>query len=87
LRQRLHLLVEDPCRIIRQDKRGAISPSSQHILDRLNIPAQSGLDIGTEFAHLFNCAVGALLALTEYCEHLERKRRQGAANWQPWLCV
>jgi hypothetical protein len=41
----------------------------------------------TEFGSLFKGAVGALPALTEYCEHLERKRRQGAANCQRWLCA
>jgi hypothetical protein len=25
--------------------------------------------------------------LTEYCEHLDRKRRHGAANCQRWLCA
>jgi hypothetical protein len=34
----------------------------------------------SEFGHLFKGAVGALPALTEYCEHLDRKRRHGAAN-------
>jgi hypothetical protein len=41
----------------------------------------------TEFGSLFKGAVGALPALTEYCEHIERKRRQGAANCQRWLCA
>lgn len=81
------VLVEDTGRIIREDKRGAISSSSQAILNRLNIPAENWLKITTEFGSLFKGAVGALPALTEYCEHLERKRRQGAANCQRWLCA
>ncbi|CAM4469378.1 Transposase [Shewanella livingstonensis] len=81
------VLVEDTGRIIREDKRGAISVSSQHILNRLNIPAENWLKITTEFGSLFKGAVGALPALTEYCEHLERKRRQGASNCQRWLCA
>nr|WP_198589889.1 transposase [Shewanella sp. 10N.286.48.B5]PMH89280.1 transposase [Shewanella sp. 10N.286.48.B5] len=81
------VLVEDTGRIIRDDKRGAISASSQDILNRLNIPAENWLKITTEFGALFKGAVGALPALTEYCEHLERKRRQGAANCQRWLCA
>jgi hypothetical protein len=76
------VLVEDTGRIIRQDKRGVISPSSQDILNRLNILAENWLKITTEFGSLFKGAVGALPALTEYCEHLERKRRQGASNCQ-----
>ncbi|MFS1422752.1 transposase [Shewanella sp. 10N.286.48.B5] len=79
------VLVEDTGRIIRDDKRGAISASSQDILNRLNIPAENWLKITTEFGALFKGAVGALPALTEYCEHLERKRRQGASNCQRWL--
>jgi hypothetical protein len=81
------VLVEDTGRIIREDKRGAISSSSQTILNRLNIPAENWLKITTEFGSLFKGAVGALPALTEYCEHLERKRRQGASNCQRWLCA
>ena len=81
------VLVEDTGRIIREDKRGAISSSSQAILNRLNIPAENWLKITTEFGALFKGAVGALPALTEYCEHLERKRRQGASNCQRWLCA
>ncbi|MDO6642184.1 transposase, partial [Shewanella sp. 5_MG-2023] len=37
------VLVEDTGRIIRDDKRGAISASSQDILNRLNIPAENWL--------------------------------------------
>jgi hypothetical protein len=74
-------------RIIREDKRGAISASSQAILNRLNIPAENWLKITTEFGVLFKGAVGALPALTDYCEHLDRKRRQGAANCLRWLCA
>jgi REP element-mobilizing transposase RayT len=80
-------LVEDTGRIIREDKRGAISSSSQAILTRLNIPAENWLKITADFGSLFKGAVGAFPALTEYCEHLERKRRQGAANCQRWLCA
>ena len=56
-------------------------------INRLNIPTENWLKITTEFGSLFKGAVGALPALTEYWEHLERKRRQGAANCQRWLCA
>ncbi|MRG36265.1 transposase [Shewanella sp. XMDDZSB0408] len=79
------VLVEDTGRIIRDDKRGAITISSQHILDRLNIPAENWLTITTEFEALFKGAVGSLPALTEYCQHVDRKRRPSAANCQKWL--
>ncbi|WP_443019333.1 hypothetical protein [Shewanella sp. SG41-4] len=38
----------------------------------------------TDFGSLFKGVIGALLALTEYSKHLERKRRQGASNYQRW---
>ncbi len=79
------VLVEDTGRIIRDDKRGAISGSSQDILNRLNIPAENWLKITTEFGALFKGAVGSLPALTKYCEHVDRKRRQSASNCQRWL--
>ena len=53
----------------------------------LNIPAENWLKITTEFGALFKGAVGALPAITDYCEHLDRKRRQGASNCQRWLCA
>jgi len=54
------VLVGDTGRIIREDKRGAISLSSQDILNRLNIPAENWLKITTEFGMLFKGAVGGL---------------------------
>ncbi|WP_350999567.1 hypothetical protein [Shewanella sp. TB7-MNA-CIBAN-0143] len=42
--------------------------------------AENWLKITTEFGALFKGAVGVLPALSEYCEHLDRKRRQGAVK-------
>ncbi|MGI2170599.1 hypothetical protein ACROAE_10425 [Shewanella sp. MF05960] len=56
-------------------------------LNRLNISADNRLKITTEFDSLFKGAVGALPALTEYCEYLERKLRQGESNSHRWLCA
>jgi hypothetical protein len=42
------VLVEDTGRIIREDKRGAISAGSQYILNRLNIPVENWLKMTTE---------------------------------------
>jgi hypothetical protein len=81
------MLVDDTGCIIREDKQGAISSSSQHLLNRLNISAEYWLKITTEFGHLFKGAVSALPALTEYCEHVDRKRRQGASHCQRWHCA
>ncbi|MCL1127937.1 transposase [Shewanella surugensis] len=78
-------LVDETGRIIRDDKRGAISESAMPILNRLNIPQENWLQLTTEFSRLFKGPVGRLQELNAYCEHLARKRRQGAANCRRWL--
>jgi len=78
-------LVDDTGRIQRHDKRGAISHSSEQLLHRLHIPAENWLKMTAEFAEIFKGPVGNTQELTLYCEHLERKRRQGAANCHRWL--
>jgi hypothetical protein len=70
--------VGDTGRIIRDDKRGAISAlnvSSAKLLTRLNIPQDNWLKLTTEFGKLFHGPVGTLQELTRYCEHLEKRRR------------
>ncbi|MFT5235518.1 MAG: REP element-mobilizing transposase RayT [Shewanella sp.] len=78
-------LVDDTGRIIRGYNRGAISQTSRQILERLNIPVENWIKLTTEFSRLFKGAVGAIEKLDTYCEHLERKRRQSAANCRRWL--
>ncbi len=68
-------LVDDTGRIIRDDKRGAISENSAKLLIRLNIPHDNWLKLSTEFGKLFHGPVGTLQELTSYCEHLEKRRR------------
>ncbi|WP_445945574.1 transposase [Shewanella sp.] len=68
-------LVDDTGRIIRNDKRGAISANSAKLLTRLNIPQDNWLKLTTEFGKLFHGPVGTLQELTRYCEHLEKRRR------------
>ncbi|MFB2728368.1 transposase [Shewanella mangrovisoli] len=79
-------LVDDTGRIIRNDKRGYISESSTNILTRLNIPHNNWLKLTTEFGKLFHGPVGTLQALTDYCEHLEKRRRHFAASCQHFHC-
>jgi len=71
-------LVDDTGRIIRSDKRGAISENSARLLTRLNIPHDNWLKLTTEFGKLFHGPVGTLQELTDYCEHLEKRRRHFA---------
>ncbi len=75
-------LVDDTGRIIRNDKRGCISESSAKILTRLNIPHNNWLKLTTEFGKLFHGPVGTQQELTDYCEHLEKRRRHFAASCQ-----
>ena len=78
-------LVDDTGRIVRADKRGAMSQESANILNRLNIPQENWIKLTTEFSMIFKGPVGNTQELTVYCEHLDRKRRQGAANCHRWL--
>ncbi|QFU23819.1 transposase [Shewanella eurypsychrophilus] len=75
-------LVDDTGRIIRGDKRGAISFESQKLLSRLNIPADNWLKITKEFGKLFKGPVGTLQELTSYCEHLDKRRRHYSQSCQ-----
>ncbi|EDQ00413.1 hypothetical protein KT99_11198 [Shewanella benthica KT99] len=68
-------LVDETGRIIRDDKRGAISSSASKILTRLNMSADNWIKITSDFGKLFHGPVGTLQELTSYCEHLEKRRR------------
>ena len=78
-------LVDDTARIVRDGKRGSMSQESAKILNRLNIPPENWIKLTSEFTKIFKGPVGNTQELTAYCEHLDRKRRQGAANCHRWL--
>ena len=78
------ILVDDTGRMVRDDKRGAIRPSTANILNRLNIPLDNWLNITNEFKHLFKGPVGSLEDLTLYCEHLDKKRVVNASSCRHW---
>ena len=75
-------LVDDTGRIIRNDKRGTITENSAKLLTRLNIHHDNWLKLTTEFGKLFHGPVGTLQELTDYCEHLEKRRRHFAKCYQ-----
>lgn len=75
-------LVDDTGRIIRNDKRGAISENVAKLLTRLNISHDNWLKLSTEFGKLFHGPVGTLQELTDYYERLEKRRRHFAASCQ-----
>ena len=71
-------LVDETGRILRDDKRGAISASASKILTRLNISSDNWIHMTSEFGKLFHGPVGTLQELTSYCEHLGKRRRHFA---------
>ena len=73
-------LVELTGRIIRDDKRGAISANELPILTRLGISPENWLTLTTQFTKSFHGAVGKPDNMIEYCEHLKKKRRPNIAN-------
>ncbi|MCL1052243.1 transposase, partial [Shewanella abyssi] len=75
-------LVDETGRVIRDDKRGAISANAEKILNRLNIPTKNWVKIITEFGQLFHGPVGTLQELDSYCEHLGKRRRHFSNSCQ-----
>ena len=77
-------LVDDTGRIIRDDKRGAIQPSTANILNNINIPLDSWLKVTLEFKHLFTGPVGTLQDVSRYCQRLGMKRVAKASSCRHW---
>ena len=77
-------LVDDTGRLVRGDKRGAITPSTELILSRLQIPLDNWLKITNEFTTLFKGPVGTLDELTLYSERLHKQRVSYASGCQHW---
>jgi hypothetical protein len=75
-------LVDETGRVIRDDKRGAISATANNILNRLNIPADTWMKIVAEFSALFHGPVGTLQEFSSYCAHLSKRRRHFSNSCQ-----
>ncbi|BAJ01322.1 transposase [Shewanella violacea] len=71
-------LVDEMGRILREDKRGSISVSSSKILKTLNISTGNWIKLTSEFGKIFHGPVGTTQELTNYCEHLQKRRRHFA---------
>jgi len=67
-------LVFETGRIIRNDKRGAISANAEKILERLNISSENWIEVTSELGKIFHGPEGTLQELTSYCDHLEKRR-------------
>jgi REP element-mobilizing transposase RayT len=79
------MLVDETGRILRDDKRGAISPKTADILTRLHISSESWLKLTKNFEGVFTGAVGTVEHLCEFSEHVGLKRTHGIANAQTCL--
>lgn len=77
-------LVDDTGRILRDDKRGAISETSANILERLNIPQENWLKITGEFMDIFKGPVGSLPNLQQHCEQRGMQRTAHAGSCRHW---
>jgi REP element-mobilizing transposase RayT len=73
-------LVDETGRILRDNKRGAISMKTRNILARLHISDESWLKLTREFEYIFTGAVGTSEHLSEFSEHVGLKRTHGLAN-------
>jgi len=67
--------VELTGRCIREDKTGYIDNKQAPILSRLNISPENWLTLTQQFRRCFHGAVGHTEHLTEYCQHIELKKR------------
>ena len=73
-------LVDETGRILRDDKRGAINPTTTSILTRLHINNESWLKLTTNFERIFTGAVGSAEHLCTFTEHVGLHRTHGLAN-------
>ena len=74
--------MDETGRVLRDDKRGAISANAEDILARLNISGENWVRITSDFGKIFHGPVGTLQELTSYCEHLEKRRRHFSHSCQ-----
>ena len=73
-------LVDWTGRIIRDDKRGAISSSSEAILTRLGIDESQWLTMTQGFEDCFTTFAGSEGSLRSACEKLEYQRASGLSR-------
>lgn len=78
-------LVEDTAQQFVDNKKFIISTQSVLLLNQINLSIDNWLKITSEFHDLFKGPVGTLQELTQYCEHLEKRRRHGAYMCQKLL--
>ena len=78
-------VVDETDPILRDYKRGAISPNSANILARIHISDESWLKLTKYFEGLFKGAAGTLAHLCEFSGHVGLQRTHGIANAEACL--
>jgi REP element-mobilizing transposase RayT len=73
-------LVDDTGRVLRKDKRGAISASADKILTRLEVDEDQWLEMTSNFETCFSSFVGGESSLRMVCENLHYQRPPGLAT-------
>ena len=73
-------LVDSTGRVLRKDKRGAISAGAEKILDRLDVDEDQWLEMTTNFEGCFSSFVGGESSLRMACENLHYQRPPGLAT-------
>jgi REP element-mobilizing transposase RayT len=73
-------LVDSTGRVLRKDKRGAISAGAEKILDRLDVDEDQWLEMTTNFEGCFSSFVGGESSLRMACENLHYQRPPGLST-------
>jgi len=73
-------LVDSTGRVLRDDKRGAISAVSEKILTRLDIDEDQWLEMTANFEECFSAFVGGESSLRIACDHFQYQRPPGLAT-------
>ena len=73
-------LVDSTGRVLRKDKRGAISAGAEKILDRLDVDEDQWLEMTTNFEGCFSSFVGGESSLRMACKNLHYQRPPGLAT-------
>jgi len=73
-------LVDSTGRVLRKDKRGAISAGAEKILDRLDVEEDQWLEMTSHFEECFSSFVGGESSLRMACENLNYQRPPGLAT-------
>jgi len=73
-------LVDSTGRVLRDDKRGAISAGSEKILTRLDIDEDQWLEMTANFEECFSAFVGGESSLRIACDHFQYQRPPGLAT-------